>query len=535
MIQVFKNPKNSSKFSHICETRSLNENAYGIPKVSSIKITNKSDMYDNTLKISLPHVKQEVPLFVLFRAIGCGSDKDIIYHIIDNDNSSIDHTLLKLLGSTINEGSIVKTEEEAIIYLSKYINNTYNYVQSEEKKVNYVKDVILKEYLNHLGNDKQKKIFFTGYMVNKLLKGYLGVIPLDDRDSHLNKRFETTGYLLGNLTFQCFHKITKDIKNYVTKEVNSGLWNLNKNYNDIINEINIHKIIKSSYLENILKGAMATGNWGMKMNASKQGVSQVLNRLTYPSMVSHLRRIQTPSDNTGKLIPPRKLHSTSWGYICPSETPEGQAVGIVKNLSMNCEVTISRTSETVYHYICEMIEPFSNINIYQFNKIKQCKVFINGDWIGFTKEPKELVDLVKKYRRDGFIHIHTSIYWNIMNYYIQIYTDCGRPIRPLLLIQDKKVLYNETMMNYIIKNKCKWEEFTSTIYSPQTFCIEYIDPHESNNSIISIGMDTIDKNNYTHCEIHPSLILGALASCIPFPTIIKHHGILINLQWGNKL
>ena len=159
MIQVFKNPKNSSKFSHICETRSLNENAYGIPKVSSIKITNKSDMYDNTLKISLPHVKQEVPLFVLFRAIGCGSDKDIIYHIIDNDNSSIDHTLLKLLGSTINEGSIVKTEEEAIIYLSKYINNTYNYVQSEEKKVNYVKDVILKEYLNHLGNDKQKRYF----------------------------------------------------------------------------------------------------------------------------------------------------------------------------------------------------------------------------------------------------------------------------------------------------------------------------------------------------------------------------------------
>ena len=83
MIQVFKNPKNSSKFSHICETRSLNENAYGIPKVSSIKITNKSNMYDNTLKISLPHMKQEIPLLVLFRALGCGSDKDVIYYIID--------------------------------------------------------------------------------------------------------------------------------------------------------------------------------------------------------------------------------------------------------------------------------------------------------------------------------------------------------------------------------------------------------------------------------------------------------------------
>ena len=143
---------------------------------------------------------------------------------------------------------------------------------------------------------------------------------------------ETPGFLLGNLTYQCIHKITKDIKNFITKKVNSGLWNLNNQPNDIINDINIHKLIKSSYIENILKGAMATGNWGMKVNASKQGVSQVLNRLTYPSTISHLRRVQTPSDNTGKLIPPRKLHGTSWGYVCPTETPEGQAVGIVKNL-----------------------------------------------------------------------------------------------------------------------------------------------------------------------------------------------------------
>ena len=312
MIQVYKNPKNHSKFSHICETRSLNENDFGIPKVSCIKITNKSDMYENTLKISVPHIKQEIPIFILFRALGCGSDKDIIYHIIDNDKSNIDIIILKMLNASIEESKNIRTTEEAIIYLTKYINNTYNYTQTEEKKIKYVKEVILNEYLNHVGNHLVKKIYFTGLMANKLLKCYLGIIPLDDRDSYLNKRFETPGYLLGNLTYQCFHKITKDIRNYITKEVSSGIWNLNQNYNDIINEINIHKIIKSSYLENILKGAMATGNWGMKMNANKQGVSQVLNRLTYPSMVSHLRRVQTPTDNTGKLIPPRKLHSTSW-------------------------------------------------------------------------------------------------------------------------------------------------------------------------------------------------------------------------------
>ena len=508
MVQVFKNPKNSSKFSHICETRSLNENHYGIPKVSSIKITNKSNMYDNTL---------------LFRALGCITDKEIIYHIIDNNDSEIDRLILKMLKSTIDEGCFIKTEEEAINYLCKHINNTYNYTQSEDKKKSYVKDVILEEYLNHLGTDKHKKIYFTGYMVNKLIKSYMKITPLDDRDSHLNKRFETTGYLMGNLTFQCFHKIIKDIKNYISKEINSGIWNLNKNYNEIINEINIHKIIKSSYLENILKGAMATGNWGMKMNSNKQGVSQVLNRLTYPSMVSHLRRVQTPTDNTGKLIPPRKLHSTSWGYVCPSETPEGQAVGVVKNLSMNCEITNNLTSEAVNFYIKEYIITFDQIDIYNFNKISMCKVFINGNWIGFTNDPTIMINEFKRFRREGLIHINTSIYWDHMNYIILIFSDGGRPIRPLLIVnKENNLLFNEKINAYIKKNKCNWEMFTSEIYSKETYCIEYLDPHESSNSLISVSMeDVINKKEqrYTHCEIHPSLILGALASCIPFP----HH------------
>ena len=98
---------------------------------------------------------------------------------------------------------------------------------------------------------------------------------------------------------------------------------------------------------------MATGNWGLKMNVNKQGVSQVLNRLTFAATVSHLRRVQTPSDNTGKLIPPRKLHGTSWGYVCPSETPEGGSVGLVKNLSLGCYVTIGSSIDPVLKILNE--------------------------------------------------------------------------------------------------------------------------------------------------------------------------------------
>ena len=520
LIQVFKNPKNYAKYAYICETRSLNEGEFGIPKVVSMKITNKQDIYSNHIRVLLPHMKTEIPLFIIFKALGCESDKDIIYHIIDNNNSTNDENILKILKPSIEEASTVKTESEAIIYISKFVNNNNYYIQNEEKKINYVKSCILKEYLNHLGDDSQKKIYFTGNMVNKLIKCYMGTIPLDDRDSYTNKRFETPGYLLGNLTYQCIHKITKDIKNFITKEVNNGLWNLNNQYNDILNEINIHKIIKSSYLENILKGALATGNWGMKVNASKQGVSQVLNRLTYVSTISHLRRVQTPSDNTGKLIPPRKLHGTSWGYICPTETPEGQAVGIVKNLSMTCKVSITETSSTSRFYIKDYIIPFKGIDVFRFNKLEYVKVFINGDWIGFTEKPKELTSCIKSNRKNGNISIYTSIYWNISEQYINIFTDSGRPLRPLLIINKGKLLYNKEIREKLKSKKISWKELVSNISKKDTYCIEFLDPYETNNCIISMEIDESQfKDNSTHCEIHPSLILGALASCIPFP----HH------------
>ena len=166
---------------------------------------------------------------------------------------------------------------------------------------------------------------------------------------------------------------------------------------------------------------MATGNWGMKVNASKQGVSQVLNRLTFAATISHLRRVQTPSDNTGKLIPPRKLHGTSWGYICPSETPEGQAVGIVKNLALNSEISIGTTSETIRHYINDSIIDFEELDIYKINKQDFIKVFINGDWIGYTDNPKLMISMIKDIRKNGLIHYHTSIYFDTIKYSLYIY------------------------------------------------------------------------------------------------------------------
>ena len=514
---VFENKKLSSKFSHTCEIRTLPENDYFMPKISAIKITKKPSMFDNVIKVSLPHLKQEIPLFVLFKALGCLNDKEIIHYIINNDGSKFDKLVIKILCLSIEEGRQVTSEPEALEYISKYINNT-TFNLTDAKKIKYVREHVLKDYLSHIGSDLSK-LFFTGNMVNKLLKCYLKISDFDDRDSYKNKRADCIGPLLGSLSFQCFNKISKDIKNYLQKEINSGLWNINKNYEEIINEINIHKVIKSSYIENSIKSSMATGNWGLKMNVGKQGVSQVLNRLSYLSTLSHLRRVQTPNSDNGKLIPPRKLHASHWGYVCPSETPEGQSVGIVKNLSMTCEITTQISSEPIRHYITKYVIPFTDFNIYDDNKNKFIKVFINGDWIGFTTKYKQILTDFKYFRNMGLIHIHSSISFDQINRNIWIFSDGGRLTRPLLKVKDNKLLYNDKYEQNLKTKKYKWIDLVSSITKDDICPIEYIDIYEAQNILCATYPDQILDKNYSHSEIHPSLILGLLTSCIPFP----HH------------
>ena len=510
IIQVFKNNKISSKYSYICEVRSCREDIFNIPRLTSIRITNKPGKYSNTIYVSIPNIKHDIPLSIIFRLFGFETDKEILYHIIDNSSKEEYNEMLKVLVPTLKNNEGVYTQPDAYSYMMKYLHNNLSSL-SDDKKINYIKDYILINCIPHQKNG-QNKALYIGYMVNTLIKTYLDIYEPDDRDSYIHKRIDVSGILLGNLTFQCINKMVRDIKNYVIKEVSAGIHLLNNNYNDIINEINIHKLIKSSYIDTSLRSALSTGNWGIKSSTCKQGVSQVLNRLTYMSTISHIRRISTSIDgSTGKLIQPRKLSPTTWGYICPSETPEGQSIGLIKNLSIMAEVTLYTNSQVIVDIIEKNILPHNEIDIYSFNKLSHRKLFINGFWIGYVHEGIDLVCILKQYRQKGLISIYSSFYYDSFKNSIFIHTDRGRCTRPLFIVKDNKVLFNgnthlqDTQWNDLIIN------------NP---VIEYIDTYEVNNTLISPNYHIINTcNKYSHAEIESSAILGVLASCIPF----SHH------------
>jgi DNA-directed RNA polymerase II subunit RPB2 len=521
-VYCFNIKKNNNKWEWLAEIKSVPDNRCISPKQINMMIASRNSGFGHPIYIQIPRIKQPVPLFILFRALGIISDKEICEIIVlDIDNEKMKKMVFGLKASIVQAAKHI-TKEEALNYivnLAMYTPINMEKEAGERKKKEFTISVLENDLFPHCKTDVQKK-YFLGFMANKLLSTSFGWISPSDRDSYINKRIDLTGTLLNNLFRNYFNKLVKDMQKQIIREINNGSWKSTENYTNIINQTNVYKIVKSTTIENGIKRALATGDFGIKNTAStKVGVAQVLNRLTYISSLSHARRINTPIDKSGKLIPPRKLHNTQWGYICPAETPEGQPVGVVKNLSYMAHITIRSNSKPLY----EVIEPFiTKIEDLSFKDLfNKVKVLINGNWIGISLEPYELyLNLLgKKYA--GIINIYTSVVFDYTNKEIRVCNEAGRPTRPLLKVKNNKLVITPDIAKKIKNKEIKWQDLLVNHIVDDSL-LEYIDPEEQNFAMIAMDrlkLSTVDKFNYqyTHCEIHPSTIFGILASCIPFP------------------
>jgi DNA-directed RNA polymerase II subunit RPB2 len=544
-LYIFKVNKTNNKTICVAEIKSMNDKNFSVPKNFSVRLVKKGNSL--VIRANIPNIRQEIPVFILFKALGVESDKDILKYIVHNLGPQ-NNRLIYLIRDTIIEAEEYGSQSDAYEYLMRFI---ISYGQPKDikldniRKKGYIKDILDKDLLPHVGKNRTNKLFYLGYMILNLLKCYCGIRDYDDRDSYTNKRIELSGILLSNLFRQYWSKCVKDMRNSIMKELNSCHNKLN--ILNVINETNIYKLLKSTTLETGIKYALATGNWGIKTSSNKVGIAQVLSRLNYSATLSHLRRVATPNEKTGKLIAPRKLHNTQWGIVCPAETPEGASVGVVKNLAITTLVTQMVNSKPILDRVLGYdVIPLSEIGDEEdkntkFGDIEDYgKIFINGNWIGIHSNIKEILDKLRILRRLAIINIYTSLSWYITTNELFIYTDGGRCIRPLYIVDNKEVkkgIVNELRIQKedierLKKGKFGWNNLLlkslNNINSLdgdykeeneiQEGVVEYIDVEESHGCLISMFQkDLSNKISYTHCEIHPSSILGILASTIPFP------------------
>lgn len=319
--------------------------------------------------------------------------------------------------------------------------------------------------------------------------------------------------------------------------------------------------MKHNTITNGLKYSLATGNWGdqKKSMSAKAGVSQVLNRYTYASTLSHLRRCNTPLGREGKIAKPRQLHNTHWGMVCPAETPEGQACGLVKNLSLMSCISVGSLSAPVIEFLEEW--GLESLEENAHSATPCTKVFVNGVWMGVHRDPANLVKTIKKLRRKDDISPEVSVVRDIRERELRLYTDAGRVCRPLFIVENQQLTLKRKHIDIARDGIPQVDEDGNPMVKadgtpdnkPYPFTqliregvVELLDAEEEetvmicmtpedleNSRLLAAGVDLHANegdfdpasrlkpvpalHNYTHCEIHPSMILGVCASIIPFP------------------
>ncbi|KAK6090882.1 hypothetical protein P3W45_000127 [Vairimorpha bombi] len=507
-IYVFKKSQPSS-YSHYAEIRSVPEKGAKNPSAVSLKLCKNP----NVIRVSIPYSKQEIPLFIIYRALGFLSDKEITDHIVTTN----DEEMFDLLKESILESAVIQDQNIALDYIGK---RSAPVGSSREKRINFARDLLAKELLPHIGTQEfceTKKAYFLGYMVQKLLLVALGRKREDDRDHYGKKRMDLAGPLLGSLFRSLYKKLCAETAKHMQKCLEGG------------RDFNIALGLKASTIAQGFRYAIATGNWGDQAHAmqSKAGVAQVLNRYNFVSTLSHLRRVNTPIEKEGKLAKPRQLHNTHWGMICPAETPEGQACGLVKNLSLLAYISVGSPSEPIIEFLEECgLESLEEISHFQLQN--STKIFVNGVWVGIHEDPEYLINSLRTLRRCLEIDKEVSIVRDIREKEIKIQSDSGRPCRPLFVVKNNKLAIDEAYPNKEEIKRSSWNDFI------ENGLIEFLDVEEEEVSMIAMSPDQLKGNirnsdlrskasvsglniEYTHCEIHPAAILGICASVIPFP------------------
>jgi DNA-directed RNA polymerase II subunit RPB2 len=534
--------KEDQLYSYSCEVRSVSEDSSKPIRYTSVKIIAPDATYtNNQIVVDIPNVKKPIPLFIVMRALGVSSDKEIIEYCLLNIENNSD--MIDLFIPSIHDANTIFTQTIALEFIASF---------TKRKTVTAALDILMNYFLPHVGEDNfLTKAYYIGFMVNKLLRVFMGREKETDRDNFKFKRVEVSGTLIYDL-FREYYLIQNrniflkmDKKYYYHQKYKGNLISLiEENKIDLFKE----RIVEDGFKKGF------KGNWGAEPQTKRVGLVQDLNRLSWFTFISHLRKINLPLDPTAKVTGPHYLHSSQWGIIDPVDTPDGGNVGLHKHMAISTAVTNGFSSYPLIRWL-RANTPLRLLQECNPNYLASfTKVFVNGNWIGVLDNPVETLETLKLFRRNGVIPLYTSISFSYDNNIIYLYTDAGRLTRPIFYKNNNgKLSYEKGNIRDIINShKYTWEQVvsgfetksdnlfnirnnilydTTELYPNYTnlqqllemfdrnkAIIDYIDTSEEESALIATTVEDLKKNKYyTHCEIEPSLILGVMGNSIIFP------------------
>jgi DNA-directed RNA polymerase II subunit RPB2 len=488
------------------------------------------------------------PVFSAFRLLGVQDTQTMINYVLAFVREDAKRKVWMALQPSLIEVNHVNDVD--------YISRLMGIQRLEETKNKIVTDLVLDDLFPQIPNDNPTgKIQMLAILVARLAENMAGVREFDDRDSWSNKRIDSAAKSMEQLFMGLWTKTIDNVKEKILSSARDFT------FEDVVKSLRVNTISDE------FVSSFTSNNWGVSNKHHKENITDILKRDNLIATYSHLLRITITGSNSKKKKTKsphiREVQQSGIGYICPVETPEGDACGITKNLAVTAYISIDREDPIYFKQIEQYTEEPTPENT--------SRLMVNGifrGWCAGEKLRKHLISL----RRNGQLPFDICINLDTDGY-LYVYLDGSRPVRPLLIVDDDGEL--------VIRKKNLWNKPFNELLSEGA--VEYIEPFEQENAYIAqsiwdmdarkadnllvyqyyetakqildkltdnpVGnyvlqtdkqgitkmirsvaeatlelkqaeqvLETINRQKlYTHCELDPQALMGLSATCMPMP------------------
>jgi DNA-directed RNA polymerase II subunit RPB2 len=555
----------SKKYELTCEVRSWNDDKIRSTSTLFINVTSPRPGERAEIFVVIPYITVAISMVEVFRMCGVDSASDMKKYVCHtfgardpdpeweersgnrcHDDCESNVLLERLVDSMLEHDALGKTLEE----ITDSIGRQGSTVPAERRHAS-ITGVFKNEFLPHIGLERtthvqRRKAVAFGYYCRKLLLVKLGLLPPDDRDWIGNSSVDPVGKLMAIL----FRQHMRNLLKFATKKLRSEI--RNKKF------VRAYDAFNPNMITNAFKYWLSTGMTDSQKNSGSNGqsVAQLLTRTSPMSFLSHLNRVNTPFNKDGKLTAPRRLNPSHWGIFCAIETPEGNQCGLIRHLALLTYVRTGNKAGALIAlaHVLGMRDLFgqdagesTNISFrrtreqleqlhsqsqshkrkresesqktnceeedsWNFGKPRRALIIVNGAVEGWIEDPRKFIAEMRRLRELQDIPFDTSIYFDEPLRTVHLNAQAGTLMRPVIQIS-KVHLFRRAYNNYQTYGRGESSLWDSMLLEG---VIVMLDAHESSSLRIADSLLSVKSGVHSHCEVHPSVILGLIASQTPF-------------------
>uniref|UniRef100_A0A1J3DA34 DNA-directed RNA polymerase subunit beta n=1 Tax=Noccaea caerulescens TaxID=107243 RepID=A0A1J3DA34_NOCCA len=482
---------------------------------------------------------KKIPIIIVLKAMGMESDQEIVQMVGRDPRFSA--SLLPSIEECVSEG--VHTRQQALDYLeAKVKKQSYGPPSEKDGRALYILRELFLAHVPVCDNNFRQKCFYVGVMLRRMIEAMLNKDAMDDKDYVGNKRLELSGQLI-SLLFEDLFKtmITEAVKN-VDISLQKSSRSSRFDFSQCLTGDTHHSITYG------LERTLSTGNFNIKrFRMDRKGMTQVLTRLSFIGSMGFITKISPQFEKSRKVSGPRSLQPSQWGMLCPCDTPEGEACGLVKNLALMTHVTTDEEEGPLVAMCYKLgVTDLEVLSAEELHSPDSFLVVFNGLILGKHRRPQYFANSLRRLRRSGKIGEFVSVFINEKQHCVYVASDGGRVCRPLVIADKGVSRVKQHHMKELQDGVRTFDDFI------RDGLIEYLDVNEENNALIALyerdiamemteAAETVEAAKdkvkakvaeaakaaeadkimaeTTHIEIEPFTILGVVAGLIPYP----HH------------